>query len=153
MSVRVRSPPPHGIPRGRRPSGAHQLALRPARGVFVLRIRGHGRADPPEMTRAILDGLSWLGIAWDEGPFFQSGRQALYTENWKLLESGHAYRCFCSKEALEGGATPPASPADGSMTSSAEPSPGTNRIFAPRPWNPSWSVAPSPRASWAGTTW
>ena len=49
-----------------------------------------------------MDGLRWLGITWDEGPYFQSAyasdhRQAAQ----KLLESGHAYKCFCTHEELE----------------------------------------------------
>jgi glutamyl-tRNA synthetase len=72
-------------------------------GTFVLRIEDTDEArSTPEMTQGILDGLSWLGIAWDEGPFFQSERQELYRATaGKLLEAGHAYRCFCSREALE----------------------------------------------------
>jgi glutamyl-tRNA synthetase len=89
---------------GARTALINWLYARKHGGVFILRIEDTDEArSTPEMTQAILDGLSWLGITWDEGPFFQSGRQALYTENAKtLLASGHAYRCFCSKEALEG---------------------------------------------------
>lgn len=55
-----------------------------------------------EMVQGILEGLAWLGIDWDEGPFFQSERKDLYRSNaQKLLESGHAYRCFCTREMLE----------------------------------------------------
>src|SRR5262249_50581815 len=55
-----------------------------------------------EMTRGILEAMEWLGLVWDEGPFMQSAgfeqhRQAAL----RLLESGHAYHCFCSPELLE----------------------------------------------------
>jgi glutamyl-tRNA synthetase len=51
---------------------------------------------------AILDGLSWLGLSADEGPFFQSERGALYEAKIAaLLEGGHAYHCFCSPETID----------------------------------------------------
>jgi glutamyl-tRNA synthetase len=106
MSVRVRfAPSPTGYLHvgGARTALINWLYARKHGGVFILRIEDTDEArSTPEMTQAILDGLSWLGITWDEGPFFQSERQSIYAENArKLLESGHAYRCFCSKEALE----------------------------------------------------
>ena len=106
MPVRVRfAPSPTGYLHvgGARTALINWLYARRHGGAFILRIEDTDEArSTPEMTQAILDGLSWLGIAWDEGPFFQSGRQALYRENaQKLLASGHAYRCFCSKEALD----------------------------------------------------
>jgi glutamyl-tRNA synthetase len=106
MPVRVRfAPSPTGYLHvgGARTALINWLYARRHGGAFILRIEDTDEArSTPEMTQAILDGLSWLGITWDEGPFFQSGRQALYRENaHKLLASGHAYRCFCSKEALE----------------------------------------------------
>lgn len=106
MTVRVRfAPSPTGYLHvgGARTALIDWLYARKHGGVFILRIEDTDEArSTPEMTQAILDGLSWLGIAWDEGPFFQSERQSLYRENARrLLESGHAYRCFCSKEALE----------------------------------------------------
>jgi len=106
MSVRVRfAPSPTGYLHvgGARTALINWLYARKHGGVFILRIEDTDEArSTPEMTQAILDGLSWLGITWDEGPFFQSERQHIYRENArKLLESGHAYRCFCSKEALE----------------------------------------------------
>jgi glutamyl-tRNA synthetase len=54
------------------------------------------------MVEGILQGLAWLGIHWDEGPYYQSQRTDLYrTAARKLLDSGAAYYCFCSKEELE----------------------------------------------------
>ena len=55
-----------------------------------------------EMVDGILQGLRWLGIDWDEGPYFQTRRGEMYRQTAeKLLASGHAYYCFCSKEELE----------------------------------------------------
>ncbi len=55
-----------------------------------------------EMVDGILQGLQWLGIQWDEGPYYQTQRMDLYrAAAEKLLDSGAAYYCFCSKEELE----------------------------------------------------
>src|SRR5207253_4616663 len=55
-----------------------------------------------EMVGGILEGMKLLGLDWDEGPFFQSKRMELYRANAeRLIASGHAYYCFCSKEQLE----------------------------------------------------
>ena len=55
-----------------------------------------------DMVTGILEGLRWLGMDWDEGPFYQSQRLDLYTTTAAtLLESGHAYHCFCTREELE----------------------------------------------------
>ena len=52
--------------------------------------------------QGILDGMRWLGLEWDEGPFFQSRRLPLYRATAeKLRQSGQAYYCFCTKEELE----------------------------------------------------
>ena len=54
------------------------------------------------MVAGILEGMQWLGMDWDEGPFYQSERLGLYRETArKLWESGHAYHCFCTREELE----------------------------------------------------
>jgi glutamyl-tRNA synthetase len=54
------------------------------------------------MVEGIVEGMRWLGLDWDEGPFFQSKRLDLYTRAAeKLIASGHAYPCFCTKEELE----------------------------------------------------
>jgi glutamyl-tRNA synthetase len=56
----------------------------------------------PEMVEGILVGLRWLGIDWDEGPFFQTQRMELYrAAAGHLMNSGHAYYCFCNREQLE----------------------------------------------------
>ncbi len=72
-------------------------------GTLILRIEDTdiGRSSL-EMVEGILQGLRWLGLNWDEGPFFQTQRMNLYRDAAeKLLASSHAYRCFCSKEELE----------------------------------------------------
>lgn len=80
-------------------------------GTFVLRIEDTDRERSTAASEAaILEGLAWLGIEWDEGPdvggphgpYRQSERlegHLAYVE--RLLESGHAYRCFCSAERLD----------------------------------------------------
>jgi glutamyl-tRNA synthetase len=72
-------------------------------GKFILRIED---TDTERSTReseaAILDSLKWLGLDWDEGPFFQMQRLARYQEvAEKLIASGHAYRDYMPKEALD----------------------------------------------------
>lgn len=55
-----------------------------------------------ESIQGIIEGLKWLGITWDEGPYYQSRFINEHLEAaQKLLESGHAYKCFCTKEELE----------------------------------------------------
>lgn len=55
-----------------------------------------------EMVEGILTGMRWLGLNWDEGPFYQSQRLDLYRATAeKLLAGGHAYHCFCTKAELE----------------------------------------------------
>ena len=71
-------------------------------GKFILRVEDTDAArSSKEMVQSILDSLSWLGIDWDEGPIFQSERGELYQQYIdQLLESGNAYRCFCTPEEL-----------------------------------------------------
>ncbi|MGI9591794.1 MAG: glutamate--tRNA ligase, partial [Myxococcota bacterium] len=73
-------------------------------GVFVLRVEDTDRErSTAESEAAVLEGLRWLGIHWDEGPARQSERGALYDAAIeKLLAQGHAYRCACSAEDLAG---------------------------------------------------
>ena len=72
-------------------------------GTLILRIEDTDfERSTAEMVDGILDGLRWLGIDWDEGPYFQSQRMDLYREAaQRLVESGHAYYCFCTKAELE----------------------------------------------------
>jgi len=72
-------------------------------GVFVLRIEDTDRErSTDEATRVILEGMEWLGLHADEGPFYQSQRMERYREVLEqLLAQGHAYRCYCTKEELD----------------------------------------------------
>ncbi len=100
MKVRVRfAPSPTGYLHigGARTALFNWLFARQQNGVFILRIEDTDVERSSEaMVRGILEGLDWLGLAWDEGPFFQSQRLPLYRDVAnRLLQSGHAYRCFC----------------------------------------------------------
>lgn len=72
-------------------------------GKFILRIEDTDKARSTQAsTDAIVDGMKWLQLDWDEGPFFQSQRTALYQEKAKqLLANNLAYYCDCSPEMLE----------------------------------------------------
>ncbi len=72
-------------------------------GVFVLRIEDTDRERSTDAhTRVILDGLGWLGITWDEGPYFQGAYADRHrADAERLLAEGKAYRCFCTREELE----------------------------------------------------
>src|SRR5277367_1496838 len=72
-------------------------------GTLILRIEDTDfERSSEEMVEGILEGMRWIGLNWDEGPFYQSKRLDLYCETaQKLLASGHAYYCFCTKEELE----------------------------------------------------
>jgi len=72
-------------------------------GRLVLRIEDTDRArSTRESEAAVLDGLTWLGIDWDEGPFRQSERGERYAAAIEtLLAKGRAYRCRCSQQDLE----------------------------------------------------
>ncbi|HEY5973267.1 MAG TPA: glutamate--tRNA ligase, partial [Geobacteraceae bacterium] len=72
-------------------------------GTFILRIEDTDvERSSRESVDAILQGMEWLGLDWDEGPFFQSDYFPLYKEYvQKLLDSGKAYKCYCSAEELE----------------------------------------------------
>ncbi|PIP36346.1 MAG: glutamate--tRNA ligase, partial [Desulfobacterales bacterium CG23_combo_of_CG06-09_8_20_14_all_52_9] len=79
------------------------LYARHTRGKFILRIEDTDTArSSQESVDAILESLNWLGIDWDEGPYFQSQRFNIYQDHiQKLVESGHAYYCDCPPERLE----------------------------------------------------
>ena len=79
------------------------LFARHTGGVLVLRIEDTDRERSTEAhTQVILDGLNWLGIRWDEGPFFQGAYAARHrADAERLVGEGKAYRCFCSREELE----------------------------------------------------
>src|SRR5919198_710313 len=106
MSVRTRFAP---SPTGALHIGSVRTALfswlfaRHHGGAFVLRIEDTDRERSTEAsTRAILESLRWLGLAWDEGPYHQSERAALYRARAEaLLAAGAAYRCWCTPAELE----------------------------------------------------
>jgi glutamyl-tRNA synthetase len=79
------------------------LFARRHRGTFLLRIEDtDADRSKPELTAAILDSMEWLGLTWDEGPFYQSQRLERYREVATGLEKrGQAYPCFCSPEELQ----------------------------------------------------
>lgn len=111
--VRVRiAPSPTGMPHigNFRTVVFNWLFARHHGGRFVVRIEDTDVARRVEgSVEAILDGLRWLGLDWDEGPevdgphgpYFQSQRLPIYHEHAeRLLRQGDAYRCFCSPERL-----------------------------------------------------
>ena len=79
------------------------LFARHTGGTLILRIEDTDFERSSEaMVEGILEGMRWLGLNWDEGPFYQSQRLDLYRATAdRLLASGHAYPCFCTKEELE----------------------------------------------------
>lgn len=106
MTVRTRfAPSPTGVLH----LGSVRTALfcwlyaRHCGGQFVLRIEDTDRErSTPENVEAITDGMAWLGLDADEGPFFQTERFDRYAEvirDW--LDKGKAYHCYCTKEELE----------------------------------------------------
>ncbi|MEO2158640.1 MAG: glutamate--tRNA ligase [bacterium] len=105
MTIRVRFPPSptgHLHVGGARTALFNWLFVRKHGGVFVLRIEDTDRdRSNPEHVAAILESLEWLGLDWDEGPYFQSeGVDRHRKEVKRLLEQGLAYRDFSSAEEL-----------------------------------------------------
>jgi glutamyl-tRNA synthetase len=72
-------------------------------GTFILRIEDTDLArSTPESVEAILQGMDWLGMDYDEGPFYQMQRMPRYKEVLaQMLASGHAYYCYASKDEVE----------------------------------------------------
>ncbi len=106
QSTRVRfAPSPTGYLHvgGARTALFSWLFARHTGGTFVLRIEDTDfERSSADMVTGILEGMQWLGMDWDEGPFFQSQRLDLYSRTAsKLIEGGHAYHCFCTREELE----------------------------------------------------
>jgi len=79
------------------------LQARKEGGTFILRIEDTDvERSTKESVDAILEGMAWLGLEWNEGPFYQSDSFPLYKEYvQKLLDAGKAYRCYCSAEELD----------------------------------------------------
>jgi glutamyl-tRNA synthetase len=74
-------------------------------GAMILRIEDtDAERNKPELVEGILKGLQWLGVDWDEGPFYQSGRTELYrAAAKKCLSNGSAFLCYCPAEKYAGG--------------------------------------------------
>ena len=72
-------------------------------GVFVLRIEDTDKERSTDAhTQVILEGLKWLGVDWDEGPYFQGAEGARHrADAERLLANGLAYRCFATAEELD----------------------------------------------------
>jgi glutamyl-tRNA synthetase len=79
------------------------LHARHSGGKFILRIEDtDAERSTDENTRQILESMKWLGLDWDEGPFFQSQRLDIYKSSLqKLLDEGKAYWCECTPDELE----------------------------------------------------
>jgi glutamyl-tRNA synthetase len=111
------------------------LQARAQDGTFILRIEDTDlERSTPESVQAILDGMAWLGLDYDEGPYYQTQRFDRYAEVVRqLLEQGKAYHCFCSKEridalrdeAMKAGLKPRY---DGHCRHGAEPVPGVKPV-------------------------
>ena len=81
------------------------LYARRTGGVFILRVEDtDAERNRPELVDGILASLKWLGLDWDEGPFFQSQRMEMYrAAAQRLLQSGHGYYCYCAASSYAGG--------------------------------------------------
>ena len=79
------------------------LFARHCRGKFILRIEDTDRVrSSEESIQAIYDGMKWLGLDWDEGPYLQTERFSIYGEYIeKLIKKGKAYSCCCTPQELE----------------------------------------------------
>ncbi len=106
MTVKTRfAPSPTGYLHigGARTALFSWLYARKHKGYFVLRIEDTDRErSTQEAVDVILEGMQWLGLTHDEGPYYQTQRMDRYKEViQQLLDNGHAYKCYCSKEELE----------------------------------------------------
>lgn len=106
MAVRTRfAPSPTGYLHigGARTALFSYLYARRHGGAFVLRVEDTDRErSTPESVNAILEGMTWLNLDYDEGPFYQTERMARYQAVIEqLLSTGHAYYCYASREELD----------------------------------------------------
>lgn len=106
MHVRTRfapSPTGHLHIGGARTAFYAWLYAKQQQGSFILRIEDTDlERSTPESVQTILDSMKWLGLTYDEGPFYQTERFNRYREiATKFLEEKVAYRCYCSKERLD----------------------------------------------------
>lgn len=104
--IRLRFPPsPTGYLHigGARTALYNWLYVKKTGGKLILRIEDtDAERSTEESIKGIVDGLTWLGIDWDEGPYFQSEFSEEHTRvAGRLLQEGKAYKCFCSKEELD----------------------------------------------------
>jgi glutamyl-tRNA synthetase len=107
-SVRVRfAPSPTGYLHvgGARTALFNWLFACKERGTMILRIEDtDAERNKPELVAGIIEGLRWLGVDWDEGPYYQSQRTELYqAAGKKLLTNGSAFLCYCPPEKYVGG--------------------------------------------------
>jgi len=106
MNVRVRfAPSPTGFLHigGARTALFNWLYAKQHQGTFILRIEDTDiERSSQEMVEGILAGLNWLGLQWDEGPYYQSERLEFHRSICnQLLTENKAYRCFCSPQLLK----------------------------------------------------
>ncbi|BDM65176.1 glutamate--tRNA ligase [Shewanella sp. NFH-SH190041] len=106
MTIKTRfAPSPTGFLHvgGARTALYSWLHARANQGEFVLRIEDTDlERSTQEAVDAILEGMEWLGLNWDEGPYYQTKRFDRYNEIIeKMLEEGTAYKCYCSRERIE----------------------------------------------------
>jgi len=104
-AIRVRfAPSPTGYLHvgGARTALFNWLLARKTGGTFILRIEDTDvERSTKESVEAILQGMEWLGLDWDEGPFYQSDSFELYKEYvQKMLDDGKAYKCYCTADEL-----------------------------------------------------
>ncbi|MFO0706725.1 MAG: glutamate--tRNA ligase [Nitrospira sp.] len=104
--VRVRfAPSPTGFLHigGVRTALFNWLFARQQKGVFILRIEDTDQSrSTDESIHAILEGMKWVELDWDEGPYRQTERMEIYRRHaLELLDKGHAYWCICKAEELE----------------------------------------------------
>jgi len=107
-AVRVRfAPSPTGYLHvgGGRTALFNWLFARQNQGTMILRVEDtDAERNKPELVDGIIQGLKWLGVDWDEGPFYQSQRTELYRQAAKgLLANGNAFLCYCPPEKYVGG--------------------------------------------------
>jgi glutamyl-tRNA synthetase len=107
-AVRVRfAPSPTGYLHvgGARTALFNWLFARRQGGTMILRIEDtDAERNKPELVQGIIDGLRWLGVDWDEGPYYQSQRLELYrAAAQKCLSNGSAFLCYCAAERYAGG--------------------------------------------------
>jgi len=106
MSVRTRfAPSPTGYLHigGVRTALFNWLYARHCGGTFILRIEDTDKErSTNESVQAILEGMAWMGLDYDEGPIYQTDRLERYKEVIdQLLDAGQAYRCYCTREELD----------------------------------------------------